>query len=595
MKTINRFLSLLIFSVGFASCDYLDRDPIHEIDKNNFFASANGDALEQYCNELYPKLIIGHGNSGNYSFGMLAEDFKSDNILPWQYDRISFGHHTLPLRKNDTPWDWAVIRSCNTFLIEYEKSPASEGIRNKYAGEIIFFKVMDYFNKVKTYGDVPWYETPLSQTDTEELYKGRDSRVLVMKNMITQLDKAIEWLPTKEETNKVYRISKDAAIALKARICLHEGTFRRYHNIEGDKEYLEMAYEAAGRLMSGEFNYSLFNGSGAHAKPSKAYYDLFIQPDYNTNPEIILSREYEPAVGGGNNLTRQIVVGEDPIGMSKSAADDYLCANTGLPIHMCDCHKGDISFIEELRDRDPRLLQTVPTPEPGEFTYYLNGKRPAIGKVVSGNNGATSTGYAIIKFYRPEDYTPAHHQGTLDAPIMRYAEILLIRAEAGAELGKDPELDKTINALRDRVGFTHHLTANPIEDPVLVEKYPGIKGANANLIREIRRERNIELFGEGYRYDDLMRWAAGHNLAKVRTGFKPNKQLNADDQTGYTQAELDQIEKDMGFEVNGCINIYGKRVQRAPIFETPKNYYFGVPLNELSLNPNLKPQNPGWE
>ena len=104
--------------------------------------------------------------------------------------------------------------------------------------------------------------------------------------------------------------------------------------------------------------------------------------------------------------------------------------------------------------------------------------------------------------------TSSHHIGTLDAPIFRYAEILLIRAEAGAELGQDPELDKTINALRDRVGFNHHLTTNPIEDPKLVAEYPTIKGPNANLIREIRRERRIELALEGFRYDDIMRWNA---------------------------------------------------------------------------------------
>ena len=594
MKTINKLVLGLCAVMTLGSCNYLDKDPVHEISKDQFFSSANGDALEQYCNTYYPKLIIGHGNSGNYGFGMLAADFKSDNILPWEYNLVSFGHHTLPLTKANTDWDWAVIRGCNNFLKNYEQSPASDAIKQKYAGEILFFKVMDYFNKVKAYGDLPWYDTPLTQTDTEELYKGRDSRTLVMDKLLAHIDQAIEWLPTKQESGKVYRVSKDAALALKARMCLHEGTFRRYHSLEGDVKFLEQAYEAAGRLMGSEFNYSLFEGSGAHNKPSKAYYDLFIQANYDNNSEIILSREYDPSAGGGNNLTRQIVVGEDPIGMSKSTADDYLCATTGLPIHMCDCHKENTNFIKELKNRDPRLLQTVPTPEAGEFTYYLEGKRPAIGKVVAGNAGATSTGYAIIKFYNPEEYTAAHHQGTSDAPIMRYAEILLIRAEAGAELGKDPELDKTVNALRDRVGFTHHLTMNPIEDPVLVEKYPGVKGANAALIREIRRERNIELFGEGYRYDDLMRWAAGHNLGKVRTGFIPNARASADDITGYTPEELAKIKEDMGFEANGQINVYSKRVQRPAVFDSPKHYYNAIPLNELSLNPNLKPQNSGW-
>ena len=166
---------------------------------------------------------------------------------------------------------------------------------------------------------------------------------------------------------------------------------------------------------------------------------------------------------------------------------------------MCGCegHSHHTTLIAELKNRDPRLLQTVPTPEAGEYTYYLEGKRPDIGKYTSGSV-STSTGYGVIKYYNPSEYTSSHHIGTLDAPIFRYAEILLIRAEAGAELGQDPELDKTINALRDRVGFNHHLTTNPIEDPKLVAEYPTIKGPNANLIREIRRERRIELALEGF-------------------------------------------------------------------------------------------------
>ena len=164
----------------------------------------------------------------------------------------------------------------------------------------VFFRAYFYFDKVKRFGDVPWYDKVLVPGD-EDLYKGRDSRITVVANMIKDIDQAIEWLP-KKETTGVYRISKDAALALKARICLFEGTFRRYHNMEGDTELLKAAYEAAGELMKSEYGYSLFQGS----KPGKAYYELFIQADYNSNPEIILSKEYDPTVGKGNNLSRKL-------------------------------------------------------------------------------------------------------------------------------------------------------------------------------------------------------------------------------------------------------------------------------------------------
>lgn len=576
-----------MLAIGLAACDFLDKNPLDTIETNQYFSNANAQALEQYCNYFYPRLIIGHNDPQSYNFGMMDKDFDADYLISWNASTVGFGQQTVPTSAgSSSPWNWANIRGCNDFLVNYEKSPEPVHIKQRYAGEILFFKCMDYFNKVMTYGDVPWYDEPLAPGD-EGLYKARDSRILVMDNVLRDIDQAIAWLPKK---SNVARISKDAAIALKARMCLFEGTFRRYHGIEGDVKFLEAAYEAAGELMKPEYGYSLFKGS----KPSKAYYELFVQTDYKTNPEVILSKEYDPLVGMGSNLTRQIVVGETPIGLTRKAVQNYLCANTGLPISLCDCHDTNATLIEELRDRDPRLLQTVPTPEPGEFTYYLEGKRPAIGKIVAGNVGNAATGYSIIKYYKPEEYTATHHQGSSDAPVFRFAEILLIRAEAGAELGRDPELDLTVNALRERVGFNYRLTANPVVDPVLVSEYKNVKGNNATLIREIRRERSIELVGEGYRYYDLMRWAEGHNLAEIRKGIIPNLKISPDDPLGYTEEEIAQIEAELGFDSNGAIDVYSKRVQRPAVFEESRHYLQPLPINEISLNPNLT-QNPGWE
>ena len=148
--------------------------------------------------------------------------------------------------------------------------------------------------------------------------------------------------------------------------------------------------------------------------------------------------------------------------------------------------------------------------------------------------------------------------------------------------------DRTVNALRDRVGFNHHLTANPEADPKLVEEYPTIVGPNANLIREIRRERRVELMAEGLRYSDLMRWACGERLNEPKLGFVPNLA------SGYTQEELDILNDQLGF-VDGALDVYTKRVTNpVPNFISPKNYLFSIPTDEIGLNPNLV-QNPGWE
>ncbi len=585
MKNIHLFLvGALCWLIQ--SCDFLDKTPLDTISSDQYFTTANADALAQYCNKLYPELIKGHGKPKNTDYGMMLTDFQSDDILPWEMNLVAFSQHVISA--TDDEWKWENIRSCNNFLENYDRSPEKTAIKHRYAGEILFFKCLDYFNKVQRFGDVPWYDEVLS-TDNPDLYKARDSREVVMNNMLRDIDQAIEWLPTKATTG-VSRISKDAALALKARFCLFEGSFRRYHGLEGGDEYLKAAYDAAGELMKPDYGYFLFKGSS----PEKAYYELFIQADYKSNPEIILSKEYDPGIGQGNNLTRTIAVGERPIGFSKNFVDDYLCAKTGLSISMCGCegHTHHTTLIDELKNRDPRLLQTIPTPEAGEFTYYLNGKRPDIGKITSGNY-STSTGYAVVKYYDPAQYSSNHNEGTLDAPIFRYAEILLIRAEAGAELGLDPELDKTVNALRDRVGFTFHLTNNPKEDPKLVKDYPEIKGNNKNLIREIRRERRIELVAEGYRYFDLMRWKCGKNLNEPKLGIIPDKSKKADDPTGFSEKDYNTIVEQLGLK-DGAVDIYSKRVTNPTAnFLDPKHYLFPIPTNQIALNPNLK-QNTDW-
>lgn len=402
-KTI---LYATLLALSFQSCDYLDREPLDSVTKDQFFTTATGTALQQYCNNFYPKLIKGHGDPLSYSFGMLEKEFESDNIFTWEYNVKSFGLHVAPTEAKDTEWQWENIRACNDFLMNYQSSPATQAEKNQYAGEIYFFKCLDYFNKLSVYGDVPWYTTVLNPGD-EEMYKGRDSRILVADSLLLNIEKAINLLSPKSKVG-VSRVSKDAAIALKARMCLFEGTWRRYHDIEGDVKFLQEAYDAAGELMKEEYGYSIFKGSS----PKTAYHELFTQENYNNNPEVILAKEYDPSLGKGNNVTRQIGVGETPIGASRDAVEDYLCATTGKPISLCGCagHTTHTGIIAELENRDPRLLQTIATPKDGEYTYYLHGKASNIANIVAtGADGSSSTGYAIAKFYKTSEFSSDHH------------------------------------------------------------------------------------------------------------------------------------------------------------------------------------------
>lgn len=586
-------LTLSSLAILLGGCNYLDTMPGDTMTGEQFWATADGLALTQYCNTYYSKLIVGHGDPNGWDSGaMFKAEYQSDNLYSSGQSAITYGQNRL--NTSDGQWEWSIVRGCNEFIDNYMRTPAPLEDKKKAVGEVYFFKAYDYFNKVKRFGDVPWYDHALGKKDPD-LFKGRDSRILVMQKIVETIDKAIENLPQK---TKVNRVSKDAAICLKARICLFEGTYRKYRGIEGADEYLKLAYDAAGELMQPKYGYSLYNVGGEDF----AYYNLFIQANYQDNPEIILSREYEPGINMGNDVSFQMVNTSD--GMSRDCFEEYLCSKTGKPVSICGCHHPEDGMLKEMENRDKRLMQTVCVPKQGNpHSHYLfrtvegveKGGAPNIfglfesknGKVFYGNS---STGYAICKYYNDEDYLKQkHHMGTVDAPVMRYAEVLLIRAEAGAELGLDPQLDLTVNALRKRVGFPYNLDMNPVEDPDLVAKYPDIKGANANLIREIRRERRIELFCEGFRWDDIVRWKVGDSIfnRRERRGMKI-------DNTLYTEEQIKLLDEKIGISKDGYLLPYKVRGTLTQNF-TDKNYLYNIPINEISLNPNLLPQNPGWE
>ena len=590
MKKIT-ILGGCLFALALTGCDYLDREPMDSIGKDQYFASANAAALEQYCNNFYPSLISGHGDAKGFSFGMMNRDMTSDDIIRWERDNTSFGLHTKPSGADGTNWSWSIIRACNDFLDNYQKSPEAESVKQKYAGQILFFKTMDYFNKLNAYGDVPWYEHVLNPGD-EELYRARDSRTVVAENMLRDIDQAIAWLP---KSSHVTMVGKEAALALKARFCLFEGSWRRYHGIEGDTDFLQEAYDAAKELMKPEYGYSLYEGDD----PETAYYNLFIQADYNNNPEVILSRAYDPDKDLGNNITRTIFLaegGSNVIGFSKSLIDSYLCATTGKPTSMCGCpeHTNPATLVEELSNRDPRLHQVTPNPDGADakHNHYLAGKPANIEKITTTGAGSRcATGYPVVKYYNVAEATSNHNVGTLDAPVFRLGEILLIRAEAAAELGtiNQSELDLTVNALRARVGFNHKLTMSPVVDPQLVTDYPNVTGANATLIREIRRERRIELVGEGFRYDDIRRWKCGKLLEAPRLGVHV-------DRAGYSAEDAAILKEEVGVNAEGYLTPYGVRyagMNPDPKFDESKHYLQAIPTNEIALNPNLT-QNGTW-
>jgi hypothetical protein len=226
-----------------------------------------------------------------------------------------------------------------------------------------------------------------------------------------------------------------------------------------------------------------------------------------------------------------------------------------------------------VQNRDPRLAQQVAT----RGFDFLNGDiitLPRIGTTV------TSTGYQCIKGRSSSLAAWNASASTYDFFIFRYAETLLIEAEAQAELGTCTQtiLDNTINKLRDRVGMPHMVIASLVKDPQ--SDFPTLPV----LIDEIRRERRVELGSEGFRFDDLHRWKAGTLINNPETilGVKLLPSVRAE----YPPAQVSSIVVD----ANYYVRVYPSITART---WDDRLYLFPIPTQELSLNPNLA-QNTGW-
>ena len=570
MKSIKILLAGSIMLATLVACndDFMDRFPTTDISDQNFWHSARD--MELYCNGLYT-YIKGHG-TGHERSPMLSGDNQSDNMAPQDYDKVAAGEHIVPesSNNNNNEWSWTFIRKCNYFLARYQQAEINQEEKDAYAAEVYFFKAWDYFEKVKRYGDVPWLTKDLT-TESEELFGSRDSRVEVMDSVLACIDWAIEKLPAKKNAVSG-RINRDVALILKARICLHEGTFRKYHQIDNSEKFLKEAVNTSQTLMK-EGHYQIYNTNN----PESDYRTLFCSLDLKDNPEMIYYKVYEEGLLG-NRTSNLLEGGESTLGFSvtKSLIDAYLC-ECGKPISLCKEHfLGHDSIQGEMLHRDPRLCQTICYPGKD---LQRDTKKPAI----PGSNISTSnipTGYQIIKYWvdDPAEYL-RYQNGILDAPVFRYAEALLVYAEAKVELGEctQSDLDLSVNLLRKRAGMPDMKIDQLVKDPM--SDFPPLPV----LIDEIRRERRVEFALENMRYDDLMRWKAGKLMEKTVRGMK------------FVQSQYPTvvIGKHIDVDKEGFILPYWNILPNGRKFDESKHYYFPLPTEELVINKNLK-QNPGW-
>ena len=585
------FIALLS---GTAGCsDMLDQYPLDAISPETYYN--NADELRSATNQFY----------GMFPGAASGYTESADVVCTFNLPAEVQGIRTVPTSGGG--WNWEYLRAVNFYLSHSVRCDDVDA-REHFDGIARFFRAYFYFEKVKRFGEVPWFDRELSSTDPE-LFRPRDSRDFIMDKILDDLTYAINNISDKKD---LYNVTHWTALALKSRICLFEGTYRKYHGIPGYEKFLDECATAS-KLFIDNAPYAIYK-TGA-----QPYRDLFSSMNA-IEEEVILARDYDRAqnvMHEANANTLSPTYGRP--GMNKKIVNSYLMTNgdrfTDQPGYET------MQYYDEMQNRDPRLTQTVVGPG------YM---RINSTTVSSPNFGASTTGYQITKWV-----TDASGDGYLgssnDYILFRAAEVYLNYAEAKAELGTltQEDLKISIKKIRDRVGMPNidMLAANANPDPYLCAPetgYRNVTGPNKGVILEIRRERTIELCLEGHRYYDIIRWKEGKMFEQPFLGmYFPGLTQGSGDNRYDVFDMNDGIAGDKE-KVDICIytgkkpsvknirkfyklgeefvltdgdkgNIICHDIEKEPRqWNEERDYFFPIPTTERSLTNGALTQNPGW-
>jgi hypothetical protein len=569
-KILNIMFVIAGISLLYSCDDFLERQPLDQISEDQFWKTEG--ELQLYINEFYDGLPSWSGDGTGYSS---IPDNNTDVALYTTKSSRLDGAGSLPASGGG--WDWGNVRNINYFLANVDK--ATGVMKDHYKGEGYFFRARIYYGLLQSFGALPIIDKPLEVEDVDYLYAPRAPRNEVVDFIVSNLDSAIMLLKPVTDAPAM-RVNRDIALLYKTTVCLYEGTWEKYHQgdpfgVPGEdgSKYLQLVVDAATELINSG-HYQILMGDA-----SSVYYELFNQTDLSGNPEIMMWRMYDYETYGGG-FGNDVALWPNRSGITREMVRTYLCAD-GLPIALSPLYQGDDDLRTVTVNRDPRCVQSIMTPgdimviSDKDTTFYV------VPELNSSNY--CPTGYEWQKYRKPETRPGGAREYNLAKIIYRYAEVLLNYAEAKAELGQlnQADLDMTINVLRDRVGMPHLVLGSITPDP----DWPDWGYELPDYLQEIRRERIVEMLGEGFRFADLMRWKA-HSLIRGKRprGTKYTDELKAENPNFPEDAE-GYIDPYFG-QLIGPDDGYG--------FEPGRDYLKPLPIDQLTLNENLV-QNPGWE
>jgi starch-binding outer membrane protein, SusD/RagB family len=572
MKVLRILAVAVVFGTGAAGCndDFLTTVPSDRISDAVYWAT------EQDFNQAV---------TAAYRDILKLDQIYMDGLTDISYSQMYWMRNSLYQRGiHNALTDWHAsiwadmyrgIARANEVLYRLERTDVlSADAKTRIEGQARFLRGHYYHELLWLFGGVPLVTAPI--TAEEARVATRASRAEVYAQIMADLTAAAVLLPASWNAANRGRATKGAALAYKARNALYEASYQKYA-LNGDgtamfREAVTAAQEVMGLGLYGLHpDYlGLFQYSGNKTNVEPIFYHSVLKGQNNWNAIVNLAAS---TMGGNTSLTP-----------TRALVDMYRMAN-GKAIHEADSgydpappvinYVGTVPTVESLgmyANRDPRLSATVLFPGAINLNGTVYNSYPGCGtsgahvpggaadgycsltgdRLDYGNFYNTHTGYTVRKYTDPADLAAPANCG-LDIIKMRYADVLLMYAEAKIELGeRDASVNAALNAVRSRVDM-------PQVDVTAM--------AQADAIALVRNERVVELAFEGLRAADIRRWRAAEHVMPGRAlGMSFYDKLGA---LVNAQGDVDIV------------------------FRAPRDYLWPLPASEVTLNPNLQ-QNPGY-
>ncbi len=626
MKRIYILTILATFLLVACNDDFLEKSPIESQTEETAFKTY--DNFKTYSWSLYSVF----NNTSDYIQGVVSNlgryegDWRAGYLSTYSTtENNPYRSQTAQTPSSGGGWNFTFIRQVNLMIDNIDKSNMSEKDKAHWRSVGYFFHSYAYMELISRFGDVPWVDKVIGEADKDMIFGSRTSRKEVADKVLERLKFAETNIKANGDGNNTINIH--VVRALLSRFSLFEGTWRKYHNLGDDQKYLNETVRVSAELMR---SFPVVDNN---------YDALLCSDDLSKYKGIILYKEYvKDILLNAVGHTERTSSGRYE--MHKATVEMYLCTD-GKTISKSPNYAGDSNMYDEFRNRDRRLLFQVVPPyfmktgvnldfsantaknptfykgasNTDEYIDLLKVLLPATGSKrlpvfnwsgtmnwmspnINGPGQApmgSRTGYYMWRHYNLWDVNSnMAATNTCDKPIFYIEEVLLNYCEAMFETGQFTQVvaDATINKLRSRAGVANMKVSeidnnfDPLRDPTVDP-----------VLWEIRRERIVELMGEGFGFQDIRRWKKGEwFINRDQMGVYVNKAeyVNASGAIVPAWNALKLVNRNGSPAVGtaGYLMRFNNPTKEGKGWKD-QYYLFPIPLNELSLNKNLT-QNIGW-